>query len=169
MAGRKDKYCIVGLGVTEVGDCDGKSTLMLEAEAARLALEDAGLEAKQIKAAIQMKSDVGGGVRARQDDAFVRVLGMPVNLYQENVGRGGELVASAIVFAQQLIQLGVADYVLCSGGRDDWSRSRMRKKLGIRGAPFTPKEGSWAACFGGDAGLACGADASKGQLSSSDS
>jgi acetyl-CoA acetyltransferase len=151
MAGSKDRFCIVGFGTTEVGDCEGKSTLMLEAEAGRLALEDAGLSASQVKAAVQMKSDVGGGVRARQDDSFARVLGLPVNLYMENIGRGGEIATTAIVFAQQLLTLGIADYVLCSGGRDDWSRSRVQKQRGIRGAPFTLKEGNWGSYFGDSA------------------
>ena len=95
--------------MTEVGDLKGKSVLMLEAEAARLAMADAGLEPSQVNAALQMTSDVGGGVRFRHDDSFARVLGLPVNIYMENVGRGGEYSAMAIIIAQELLRLGIAD------------------------------------------------------------
>ena len=105
-------YAIVGLGVTEVGHLPGRSVLMLEAEAARLAMEDAGLEARDIGAAIQMLSDTSGGMRARHHDSFARVLNLPVNLYVENVGRGGEYAAHALIVASSLLEHGVADYVL---------------------------------------------------------
>ena len=46
--------------------------MMLETEAARLAIRDAGLHEADIDGAVQMKSDIGGGMRMRQDDAFPR-------------------------------------------------------------------------------------------------
>ena len=142
------RFCIVGLGVTQVGHVPDRSVLMLEAEAARLAIEDAGLERNQIDGALQMLSDVGGGVRNRHDDAFPRVLGLPVNIYQENVGRGGEYAAMAIVIAQELLRLGICKYVVCSGARDDWSRSRAYAKQGKRGVPYNYKEGNWGVGMG---------------------
>lgn len=148
MTGSDQRFCIAGLGVTEVGDLKGKSVLMLEAEAARLAMEDAGLEPNQVNGALQMMSDIGGGVRFRHDDSFARVLGLPVNLYMENVGRGGEYAAMAIIIAQELLRLGIADYVLCSGARDDWSRSRQAKEQGRRGVQFMLREGNWGSYFG---------------------
>lgn len=148
MARSQQRFCIVGLGVTPVGHVPGRSVLMLEAEAARLAIEDSGLQRQQIDGAIQMLSDVGGGVRNRHDDAFPRVLGLPVNIYQENVGRGGEYAAMAIVIAQELLRLGICKYVICSGARDDWSRSRKFQKEGRRGVPYGYKEGNWGVGFG---------------------
>ena len=146
---KKDqRFCIVGLGVTPVGHVPDRSVLMLEAEAARLAIEDAGIPRNQIDGALQMMSDVGGGVRNRHDDAFPRVLGLPVNIYQENVGRGGEYSTMAIVIAQELLRLGICKYVICSGARDDWSRSRKMAKEGRRGVPYNYKEGNWGVPFG---------------------
>ena len=142
------KFCVVGLGITELGHVPGKSTLMLESEAARLAIADAGLHEKDIDGAIQMTSDIAGGVRARHDDAFPRVLGLPVNIYMENVGRGGENVAKAFLIAEQLLRLGICKYVVCSGARDDWSRSRRFKKSGRRGVPYLYKEGNIGAMMG---------------------
>ncbi len=149
---RSGACAIVGLGVTEVGHLPGRSVLMLEVEAARLALEDAGLEAKHIGAAIQLLSDAGGGARSRHHDSFARVLNLPVNVYMENVGRGGEYAAHALIIASSLLEHGVADYVLCSGARDDWSRSQGAKAVsGKRGQAFAPKKNMMAPLFGGNA------------------
>ncbi len=149
---KRGGYAIVGLGVTEVGHLSGRSVLMLEAEAARLAMEDAGLAAKDICAALQLLSDTGGGLRARHHDSFARVLNLPVNLYMENIGRGGEYAAHALLIAGSLLEHGLADYVLCAGARDDWSRSQAAKAAsGKRGQAFFPKKNAVAPLFGGNA------------------
>ncbi len=146
------QYAVVGLGLTEVGHVPGRSVLMLEVEAARLAMEDAGLRAKDIGAAIQMLSDTGGGTRPRHHDSFARVLNLPVNLYMENVGRGGEYAAHALIAAAGLLDHRIADYVLCAGARDDWSRSRAaRQTTGTRGQAFAAKKDAFAPLFGGNA------------------
>ena len=119
-----------------------------EVEAARLAIEDAGLKPQDIDAALQALSDPGGGMRQRHDDAFPRVLGLPVNVYFENVGRGGEYAAMAIIIAMQLLDLGIAKYVLVSGARDDWSRSRRIKERGERGTGMAPRLGRWGHFYG---------------------
>ena len=142
------RYSIVGLGVTPVGRVTGNSLLWNEVEAARLAIEDAGLERKDIGAALQALSDPGGGMRMRHDDAFPRVLGLPVKIYCENIGRGGEYAAMAILTAMQLIELGVANYVVVSGARDDWSRSRAIKKRGERGTGMAARLGRWGHFYG---------------------
>ena len=148
----KETYAIVGLGVTDVGHLPNRSVLMLEVEAARLAMEDAGLQAGDIGAAVQMLSDAGGGMRPRHHDAFPRVLNLPVNLYMENVGRGGEYAAHALIAAAGLLDRGIADFVLCAGARDDWSRSRAaRRASGAHGQAFTAKENAFAPLFGGHA------------------
>jgi acetyl-CoA acetyltransferase len=148
----RGQYAIVGLGVTEVGHLPGRSVLMLEAEAARLAMEDAGLRATDIGAAIQMLSDAGGGVRPRHHDSFARVLNLPVNVYMENVGRGGEYAAHALIAAAGLLEHGIADYVLCAGARDDWSRAQTaRQASGKRGQAFATKANTFAPLFGGNA------------------
>lgn len=143
-------YAIIGLGVTDVGHLPGRSVLMLEVEAARLAMEDAGLAAKDVGAAIQMFSDAGGGMRPQHDDSFARALNLPVNLYMEHVGRGGEYAAQALVAATRLIELGAADYVVCAGARDDWSRSRQAVATsGKRGQTYVTKKNAVAHVFGG--------------------
>jgi acetyl-CoA acetyltransferase len=138
-------YAIVGLGVSEVGRVGGHAVIEYEAEAARRAVADAELEPAQIGAALQALSDPGGNIRTRHDDSYARVLGLPVNVYVENVGRGGEYAAMAIVFGMKLLDLGVANYVLVSGARDDWTRSRQVKESGGAGTGqlHHKKEGVW--------------------------
>jgi acetyl-CoA acetyltransferase len=142
------RFCVVGLGITQLGHVPGKSIMMLETEAARLAIADAGLHEADIDGAIQLKSDIGGGMRMRQDDAFPRMLGLPIKFYMENVGRGGENVAKAFLMAEQLLRRGICEYVVCSGARDDWSRSRKYKKAGRRGTPYIHKENAFGAMQG---------------------
>jgi acetyl-CoA acetyltransferase len=91
-------------------------------------------------------------VRPRHHGAFARVLNLPVNLYVENVGRGGEYAAQALMIAMQLLDLGVAEYVVCAGARDDWSRSHAaRERAGRRGQSYLPKANLMAPLFGGNA------------------
>lgn len=138
-------YAVVGLGVTDIGKLGDASILILEAEAASRAIADAGLERSQVGAAVQLISDPGGFIRTRQDDSFARVLGLPINIYMENIGRGGEYAAQGIIAAMKFLDLGIADYVVLSGARDDWSRSRKKKAAGGRGTGslHNKKEGVW--------------------------
>lgn len=144
----RDKFAIVGLGVTKVGHLPGRTPRMLECEAARLAIEDAGIDPKEIDAAIQAESDPGGGIRLKYEDAFPRMLGLPVKVYIPSVGRGGEVAIMAIVYATQLLNLGIAKYVLVSGSRDDWVRSRKGMELGESGQQYMEKVGAWGRPLG---------------------
>ncbi|MFC1815898.1 hypothetical protein ACFL0M_08140, partial [Thermodesulfobacteriota bacterium] len=146
----RDRFCIVGLGVTEVGHLPGYTPRMLEIEAARLAIEDAGLKPQDIDAAIQAGSDFGGGMRMRYDDAFPRILGLPVKVYMPSIGRGGEVAVMSIIAATQLLSMGIAHYVLIASAKNDWSISQKvrTQQGGLRGRPFMEKEGVWGRPFG---------------------
>ncbi|MFC1815894.1 thiolase family protein [Thermodesulfobacteriota bacterium] len=147
----KDRFCIVGLGVTEVGHLVGCTPQRLEIEAARIAIEDAGLTPQDIDAAIQAESNPGSGIRPRYADAFPRMLGLPAKVYIPGVGRGGEVATMSILTATQLLSLGIAKYVLIAGARDDWSRSQKIRKEGRRGQSFMEMEGAWGRPFGNTA------------------
>lgn len=139
-------YSVIGLGVTDVGRVGNRSLLEFEVEAARRAIVDAGISREQVGAAIQMLSDPGGNMRTQHDDSFARALGLPVNAYIDHIGRGGEYIATAMVLGMKFLDLGIADYVVVSGARDDWSRSRKAKAAtGSRGTGslHTKKEGVW--------------------------
>ena len=81
------KYAIVGLGVV-AGAQQDRSERMVAAEAARLAIADAGLTTKDIDGAIDLRRTGGGGDRATYVDAYSRLLGLN-NCFYFVVGRGG--------------------------------------------------------------------------------
>jgi acetyl-CoA acetyltransferase len=57
-----------------------------------------------------------------------------------------------LIIAMQLLDLGIARYVVCAGARDDWSRSRSaRAQSGRRGQAYLPKANLMAPLFGGNA------------------
>jgi acetyl-CoA acetyltransferase len=144
----KNRFAIVGLGVTHVGHCPGKTPRQLEAEAGRLAIEDCGVNPQEIGAAIQCLTDPGGGIRERYDDSYARILGLPTKVYFSSVGRGGETAIMAILIATQLLNLGLAKYVLVSGARDDWNRTHRTADRKIRGKSYIEKVGTWGRPFG---------------------
>jgi acetyl-CoA acetyltransferase len=130
------------------GPQPGRSARMLEAEATRLAIEDAGLQRSDINGAVQLRRAGGGGERPVLTDAYPRVLGLPVNFYY-TIGRGGCLAGLAIPQVWGMLELGIADYVVLTGAVDDFSRAATSRAAGIRGmARMTPKEGYWGKPFG---------------------
>lgn len=140
------RTAIVGMGLI-TGPQPGRTVRRLEAEATRMAIEDAGLRRDQINGAIQLRRSGGGGERPVLTDAFPRVLGLPVNFYY-TVGRGGCLAGLGVAQAISFLNLGIADYVVLTGGVDDFSRSRESRAQGHRGMAHMPKEGYWGKPFG---------------------
>jgi acetyl-CoA acetyltransferase len=128
----------------------GISARELEAEAARLAIEDAGLETKDIDGAVHVQGGPRSGRGASmQMDAFPRMLGLPVNFYYL-VGRGGGWGTIGIITALSFLELGIAKYVVIAGSKDDWTRSH-RKELrdqGYRGQVSPAEIGMWGPTFG---------------------
>ncbi len=111
----------------------GHSALQLEAEAVRLAIEDAGLEPKDIDGCINTR----GGPRSGHGnvdppDSYPRMLGLPINFFYR-VGRGGGLSSLALVTARSFLQLGLANAVVISGSFDNWSRTQTARSSGWKG------------------------------------
>ena len=111
------RYAVVGLGVTNpIGRGDGRySARAYQAEAARLAIADAGLQPQDIDGAINARGEGGGGGNGAWTDAFPRVLGLPVKLYW-HVGRGGSPAAIGFTAAAMALELGLAKYVVVAVG-----------------------------------------------------
>lgn len=141
------RYAIVGLGMV-TGPQPGKTARLLETEAARLAIEDAGLERSQVNGAIQLPLVGGAGDWGHSTDAFPRVLGLPVDFYC-SVYRGGSPAAFGIVTAMSVLDRGIADYVVLSHGQDHHARLKAAKDgSGRKGLDLIPKEGYWGKPFG---------------------
>jgi acetyl-CoA acetyltransferase len=140
------KYAISGLGVV-VGPQPDRSERMLGAEAARLAIADAGLTGKDIGGAVDLRRSGGGGDRGSYTDAFTRFLGMDNNFYYAT-GRGGALAGLGIATAMSFLDRGIADNVILMGAVTDWSHAQESKKLGFRGMQHTDKAGYWGKSAG---------------------
>lgn len=135
------KYAIVGLGVV-AGPQPDHSERMILSEAARLAIEDAGLTRKDIDGAVDLRRSGGGGDRASYSDAFTRVLGLNNNFYF-TCGRGGALAGLGISAAMSFLDRGIANYVVLGGAVTDWSQSQVTRKKGFRGMAHAEKRGYW--------------------------
>src|SRR5579859_6178208 len=143
----KPKYAIVGMGMVTGPYPDGVTARGAEAEAGRLAIEDAGLRRQDINGALQLRRTAGGGERTPWADAFPRILGLLFRFFF-TVGRGGALAGLGIATAIGFLELGIADYVLIAGGVEDFKSSRRTKAQGYRGMVHSEKAGYWGKPFG---------------------
>jgi len=115
----KGKYAIVGAGQSALGKVPGCSALGLLALAAKGALEEAGLD----------KRDVDGLVTRGPDDLYCHhqrigeVLGLDV-AFSTSLDNGGASQCLAVAVACMAIEAGLCQTVLCGYGRDSWSRTR---------------------------------------------
>ena len=140
------QYAIIGLGVV-AGAQPGRSERMVAAEAARLAIKDAGLTPKDIDGAIDLRRTGGGGDRANYTDAYSRVLGLN-NCFYFVVGRGGALAGLGIATALSFLDRGIAKYICIMGAVTDWSQAQESKKHGHRGMAHAEKAGYWGKALG---------------------
>jgi len=142
----KNSVAIVGAGIL-AGHYLERSGRLLQAEAARLAIADAGLEVRDVDGAIDVLLIPGVGNVPAYSDAFPRVLGMPCRLFLQ-MGRGGVGAILAIVAAAKFLEIGAADYVVIATGTKDWSRSRQAKARAQSGNDTIEKKGYWGRPFG---------------------
>ncbi|MBI4331548.1 MAG: thiolase family protein [Chloroflexi bacterium] len=140
------QYAIVGLGVTKVGHVPGFSGRALAAEAARMAIEDAGLRNEDIDGAIDGRTLSSNNITI-STDAFPRVLGLPVNFYY-HIGRGGSVAIFSLITALKFLDLGLANYVVIGRGNDRWSKGRGGKQTKVSGMP-----GFWGEALGATAAV----------------
>ena len=140
------QYAIVGLGVV-AGPQQDHSERMVAAEAARLAIEDAGLTPKDIDGAIDLRRTGGGGDRATYVDAYSRLLGLN-NCFYFVVGRGGALAGLGIATALSFLDRGIANYICIMGAVTDWSQAQESRKAGHRGMAHAEKAGYWGKALG---------------------
>ena len=125
---KQAKFAIAGLGVVN-GVGLGRSSRTLQAEAALLAIQDAGLKTSDIDGAINGMgaggSMPGGG---GWPDAFSRQLGLPTKFYW-SMGRGGTGAHIGLMAAMQALELGIAQYVVIADGYAAWSNLHGKLKV----------------------------------------
>jgi acetyl-CoA acetyltransferase len=116
------QFAVVGLGVVN-GRNLNMSSRALQAEAARLAIADAGLRPQDVDGAINGMGSPGsmpGG--GGWNDTFARVLGLPVKFYW-TVARGGTGGHIGMLAATRALELGIANYVVVACGEAGWSQA----------------------------------------------
>lgn len=116
----KDKYAIVGLGVTKQGKLPGVTANGIRAEASRLAISDAGLEVSDLDGFIYQRLEFegawGSGPPMRAGGTVPQMLGMRPRFVWQMQSGGGSAVA-AVTAAIGAIECGMAKRVLvCYGG-----------------------------------------------------
>src|SRR5438067_69560 len=141
------KYAIVGMGMVTGPFPEDVTARAAETEAARQAIEDAGLRREDVDGAVQARRSGGGGERATFSDAFPRILGLPIKFYY-SVGRGGAVGGLALATAIGFLDLGIAKYVVIAGSVDDWTKFQDNKRHGHRRMQNMDREGYWGKPFG---------------------
>jgi len=131
----KDKYAIVGLGITKQGRIPGVTINAVRAEAVRLAIEDAGLKVGDIGGYIYQVGVEEMGRSLFQPGEVAKRLGMQPNFIW-HFECGGVTCISALLAAGATIDAGTAEYVVCVYGSCDLSHGLSM--VGPPGARSTP-------------------------------
>lgn len=114
----RDRVAIAGVGESAIGRVPGVSALGLLVEAMAKAVEDAGVDPKE----------VDGLICRGPDDVYTfhqrtgQLLGMDA-AFSTTLDNGGASQALAIALAAMAIDAGLCEVVLCGYGRDSWSRT----------------------------------------------
>ncbi|MEJ3746222.1 lipid-transfer protein [Actinomycetes bacterium KLBMP 9797] len=125
-----EETAIVGIGATEFSKDSGRSELRLAVEAARAALDDAGLT----------PSDVDGMATFTMDStaeiAVARELGVPALTYFGQVGYGGGAACGVVQQAAMAVATGAAHVVVCYRALNERSGRRFGQvSRALAGAP----------------------------------
>jgi acetyl-CoA acetyltransferase len=127
---------IAGIGHTEFSKDSGRSELQLAAEAARAAIEDAGLKPSDVDGLVTFTVD-------RNDElALMRTLGMHEVRWWSRTPQGGAGACNTVVHAATAVAAGVANAVLVYRAFNERSGRRYGQPL--------PRERAldWYATFG---------------------
>ena len=104
----KDKCAIVGIGETEYSMHSGRSSLTLALEAIKKAIEDAGLNIKEIDGIVRWHCDTSAN-----DCMIATNLGIPNLRYSAEVTQYGGGAPGAIANAALAVAGGMANNVVC--------------------------------------------------------
>ncbi len=125
----RDRYAIVGTGVSRLGKVPGVSALGLLEEAMVNALDDAGLTA----------GDVDGLLVRGPDDVYTfhQVVGERLGIdaaFSTTATNGGASQILSVILGVMAMEAGLASVVVCGFGRDAWSRTHVSEEARISNA-----------------------------------
>ncbi len=138
----KGQVAIVGVGETPVGKVPGKSALWFNAEAARLALEDAGLDKGQVDGLLTAPSFVAPF--HRMSVAIAEYLGIQPT-FSNTLNVSGATAAASVSLAAAAIHAGLAETVIVCCG--DNMLSGLTRDLAVK-ALVESRDPQYEAPFG---------------------
>jgi len=142
MRSYKGQVAIVGVGETPVGKVPGRSALWFNAEATRLALEDAGIDKSQVDGLVTAPSFVAPF--ARMSVAVSEYLGIRPT-FSNTLNVSGATAAASVSVAAAAIHAGLADtVVVCCG---DNMLSGLTRDLAVK-ALVESRDPQYEAPFG---------------------
>lgn len=101
------KAAIAGIGATEFSKQSGRSELQLACEATLDALNDAGLQPKDVDGMVTFTMD------ANDEIAIARSVGIPELGFFSRIHHGGGAACATVQQAAMAVQTGIADVVVC--------------------------------------------------------
>jgi len=123
----RDTCAIVGTGHSRLGRVPGVSSLDLLVEAMRNAIDDAGIDVKEIDGIVCRGPD---DVYSHHQRIGAR-LGINVK-FSTSLDNGGASQILAVAIATMAINAGLASTVICGYGRDSWSRTHSSEEARVK-------------------------------------
>jgi acetyl-CoA acetyltransferase len=141
----RNRYAIVGVGQSEIGEVPGSTSLGLLTTAMKQAIEDAGLTNR----------DVDGLITRGPDDIYChhqrmgQRLGIDVS-FSTSTDNGGASQILSVALACMAIDAGLCQTVVTGFGRNTWSRKNQNDATRMRGniVPQSQEENEFEPEFG---------------------
>jgi len=132
---------IVGIGQTEFSKASGRSELQLACEAAKAALDDAGLHPRQVDGLVTFTMD------SSEEIEVARNLGIPALTMFARIPYGGGAACGVVMQAAMAIATGAAEVVVCYRALNERSGMRFGGP-GMASAAMLPPWLDWYGPYG---------------------
>ncbi len=132
------KIAIVGIGATEFSKDSGRSELQLALEACVAALDDAGVDARDVNGLSTFTMETN------PENDVMRSLGIRELTHFSRIHFGGGAPCGTVQYAAMAVNEGVADYVLCYRAFNERSGRRFGAGVQDRPAGATAEEAQFA-------------------------
>lgn len=137
----RNRAAIAGIGQTEFSKASGRSELQLACEAAKAALDDAGLSPRDVDGLVTFSMD------SSEETEVARNLGIPMLTLFSRVPFGGGAACAVVMQAAMAVATGAADVVVCYRAFNE--RSGMRYGgAGMASAAMLPPWLDWYGPYG---------------------
>jgi acetyl-CoA acetyltransferase len=137
----RNRAALVGIGQTEFSKASGRSELQLACEAVKAALDDAGLQPREVDGLVTFTMD------SSEEIEVARNLGIPMLTMFSRVHFGGGAACAVVMQAAMAVATGAAEVVVCYRAFNE--RSGMRfGGAGMAAAAMLPPWLDWYGPYG---------------------